>query len=649
MNESGGRSWRHLRSLRNAGCPICGAHHGRLTATNTDYRCGICGSMVVDRIVHEVLKSDLDGDIGSDVARVLLIAVSDCQASLLFDRGEQYRCDVTESASTDFVAEPHDLTGLPDACFDVVVANEQLATRADLELAVGEMSRVLVPNGLLIVPAFGSSGQCLARHVKVRTVCGVDSVTGMNAKIHIARKDARPLDVEGPTAAEISGYAYHLSRKSRRRIVFCLTGSIAAGDQIPVKSAGGKVVGRVAIGEYAGAVSKPAKPWEQGFRLPPRGVYDLDPSLPSGVYTLAGKIPFVHRGEHSAPIAVLLPSNTATAFNPAGGRCLYDTAGEPPADVLSFQRPLEPDLLLAECRPFVRWFANETPYAQDTTYLIDSDLEEPDCLDGVQVLIVIGRSEFWPRKMREHFDEFVDRGGRALLLCSEVMLWQVRLDSMRHRLLRYGRDDPHPDPLLRTTLWRDPVLRYPVYPRTGCERWYGGVSPKSEGISRRGIRIVCPDSPLLAGSGLAGGDFLPLPNAINWDGAPVSGWRDDVPQIDFGDSPPWRHEVIGYAFAKATGVEADPGRPAMGLWMVLRRAPGAGTVIHGGTMGWCGPMAMHSRGPHSDLTRALVLRMLNVLIDDAWPFSSPPEEEEDVSGSPTAWPVTAVAENLESC
>jgi len=273
-------------------------------------------------------------------------------------------------------------------------------------------------------------------------------------------------------------------------------------------------------------------------------------------------IPFVHRREHSASIAVLLPSNTATAFNSAGGRSLYGTAEEPRADVLSFQRPLNPGLLLAQCRPFIKWFANETPYAPDTTYLIDSDLEEPDGLDGVQVLIVVGRSECWTRRMREHFDEFVDRGGRALLLCSEVMLWQVRMDPMRHRLYRYGHDDPHPDPLLRTILWRDPSLRYPVYSRTGCERWYGGVSAENEGIGRRGMHIACPDSPLLAGSGLAIGDFLPLPNAINWDGAPLGGWCDGVPQVDFGDSPPWRHEVCSPSRQKSQ-VPSDQVRGAI--------------------------------------------------------------------------------------
>jgi hypothetical protein len=548
--------------------------------------------------------------------------------SRLFGEAEQYRCGSIESASTDLIAEPSDLGSLPDACFDLVVANSFLASRADVEQALSEVHRVLMPGGRLLAPASRSLAARLAHLFDVRTLRTVDPVTRMPGSIHVSRKDA-PLPDAISTTAELSGYAYHLSRKSGRRIVFCLEGPVAAGDQLPVQSEEGEVVGQVTIGPYAGGYAAPSEPWEEGFRLPPRGTYDLDPSLPSGVYSLDGKIPFVHRREHSASVAVLLPSNTAAAFNPAGGRCLYETAGEPPADVLSFHRPLEPGLLLAQCRPFVKWFASENPYAQRTTYLIDSDLEDPDGLDGVEVLIVIGRSEYWTRAMREHFDAFVDRGGRALLLCSEVMYWQVRVDLAHHRLYRwYRRADPHPDPLLRTTLWSDPSLRYPVYPQTGCERWHGGVSADREGIGWGGMRIASPASPLLAGTGLASGDVVALPDAMNWDGAPVERGTGGVPQVDFGDSPPWRHEVVGYNLAKMT--EADPPEePATSLWIVLRRTPDAGTVIHGGTMGWCGPMAIQSNGPHSDLIRSLILRMLSVLVDDIWPFSSPVEADKE--------------------
>lgn len=580
-----------------------------------------------DRIVHAVLSDELREEVDLAGARMLCFGLeSEVWGDDRFDGVELYRCGPSESEWADLVAEPSELDGLPDACFDLVAAvDRSFFGRDDVDAALGEMRRVLVPRGLFLAPALDPVRERLARHFVVRTVRNVDPVTEEPWEVCIGRKDEPPLGAQPPAAAELSGYAYHLSRKSRRRIVFCLDGPLAAGDRLPVKGANG-TVGEVTVGCCEGGRPTPAEPWREGFRFPPRATYELDSSLPSGVYTLAGEIPFVHRSERPASVAVLLPSHTGTAFNDAGGRRFYETAGEPPVDVLSFQRPFAPGVLLARCWPFVLWFASANPYPQDTTYLIDSDLEEPDALDGVEVLIVIGRSEYWTRPMRECFDAFVDRGGRALLLCSELMYWQVRVDLARHRLSRYRGPDPHPDPLLRTTVWHDPELRYPVYPRTGCELQYGGNSAEDEGVGWGGLRITCPDSPLLQGSGLAEGDVVPLPDASVWDGAPVESGPDGSPRIDFGDSPPWRHEVVGYNLVKPLGAGSPPDGPATSMWVVLRRTPDAGTVIHCGTMAWCGPSSVGANGPHRDLIRPIILQMLSVLHNDAWPFSSSPEE-----------------------
>lgn len=275
---------------------------------------------------------------------------------------------------------------------------------------------------------------------------------------------------------------------------------------------------------------------------------------------------------------------------------------------------------MLQCDGFLRWFARANPHAGQTTYLTDSDLEEPDVLAGVEVLIVIGRSEYWTRGMREAFDSFVDRGGRALLLCSELMYWQVRVDKARHRLCRYKRD-LHPDPLHRTVRWHDPSLEYPVYPRTGCELWYGGFDAVDEGIGWGGPRVTCSDSPLIAGCGLEADDILQLPDAEVWDGAPVERGGDGSPRVDFGEAPPLHHEVIGYNLTKPMKDELPPGEPATGLWMALRRDVGSGTVVHCGTFGWCGRRGLGGEGPDSARAQKVVLRMLEVLLNDDWPFS----------------------------
>lgn len=614
------------RSAR-AGCSICGASTDHLTLAKGNRRCDACGSLAADRIMQAVLAGDWRDEVEIAGARALLVGVSDCQASHVFANAEQYRCDGAEGPSVDLIAEPSQLSSLPDSCFDLIVVSALFASREDIDPALTELHRVLMSGGQVIAPAprsptaRGEFAGRLRQRFRLRTAQGVDPATRISAEVQLGGKVAPPLGAQPPAPDELIGYAYHLSRKTGRRIVFCLDGPLSAGDRLPIKSINDETVGHVTIGPYEGGRLSPPEPWSEGFRLPPRATFELTPSLPSGVYTLAGKVPFVHRSRQPASIAVLIPSHTATAFNDAGGRSLYDTPDAPSASVLSFHRPLKPLVLLERVWPFMKWFTTGNPFPDDTTYLVDSDLEESDALDNVEVLIVTGRSEYWTRNAREHFDAYVDHGGRALLLCSELMHWQVRVDLTQHQLSRFGEFDPHPDPLLRTTVWHHPVLRYPIYPRTGCELWHGGFSAADQGIGWGGMRIICSGSPFLVGTGLANGDIVSLPDASVWDGAPVDYAADGTPRVDFGDSVPWRHEVIGYNLVRPIVSDAPSGPSATSLWIVLRHTPESGTVVHCGTLGWCGPCAIGLRNWNSDHIRSIILRMLTLLSEDAWPFT----------------------------
>lgn len=419
-----------------------------------------------------------------------------------------------------------------------------------------------------------------------------------------------------------AGYARDLSPGSGQQVELCLSEAFSPGERLAVESIDGEVVGQARVGRQNRHRPFPLRPWREGFNLAPRARFELDSSLPSGVYKVDG-IPFVNRGP-GGKVAVLIPSNTATAFNRLGGRSFYDSP--PPAladDVLSFLRPVKSFEWMfrgaLQCEGFLNWFANANPNPLETTYLIDSDLEDPMALGGVELLIVVGRSEYWTRSARQHFDAFVDRGGRALLLCSELMYWQVRIDLGRRQLIRYLEGDPHPDPLLHTKQWHDPSLRYPVHPCTGGELRYGGYDVDGEPFGQKGLRIVSASSPLVEGCGLVDGELLRLPDATVWDGAPVRYDDDGRPEPSFGDEQPLHHEVIGY----------NRGRPALrmfgesatSLWVALRRRRKSGTVVHCGTLGWCGWQATGGHGPESERIQAIVLKMISTLLEDRWPFS----------------------------
>ena len=44
-------------------------------------------------------------------------------------------------------------------------------------------------------------------------------------------------------------------------------------------------------------------------------------------------------------------------------------------------------------------------------------------------------------------------------------------------------------------------------------------------------------------------------------------------------------------------------------------------MVHAGTLGWCGMSAVGGKGPDSERIQAIVLRMLEALLEDEWPFS----------------------------
>jgi hypothetical protein len=135
------------------------------------------------------------------------------------------------------------------------------------------------------------------------------------------------------------------------------------------------------------------------------------------------------------------------------------------------------------------------------------------------------------------------------------------------------------------------------------------------------MRIVSPDSPFLEGADLAAGDVIALPDTTEWDGAPVLQGSEGAIHVDFGDSIPWRYEVIGYNLVRPAADGPPPGGLATSLWIALRRTAESGTVIHGGCMGWCGERAIGDSAPERERNRRIVLNMLRLLRDDTWPFT----------------------------
>lgn len=202
-----------------------------------------------------------------------------------------------------------------------------------------------------------------------------------------------------------------------------------------------------------------------GCNWPVTRQFVIPADWPSGVYTVdiptafAGtkQIIFTIRAPvagRSAHILYLSSVNTWQAYNPYGGKSLYEynSTNNVRASYVSLNRPYLDSL--AEFgrweEKFVRWMEQEG-YALDyaTTY----DLETvPTLLSGYDVVVTVGHSEYWTWNARQRLKQFIASGGRYMNLSGNTMWWQVRLEENDRTLVGYKHyeSDPHKEAELIT-------------------------------------------------------------------------------------------------------------------------------------------------------------------------------------------------------
>lgn len=213
-------------------------------------------------------------------------------------------------------------------------------------------------------------------------------------------------------------------------------------------------------------------------RWRPTLTFTLPKSARSGLYAVRGRFSgeagemlthavFVVRRAASAaraPIALLFSTNTWKAysgapFGPAWPGVLANVGNkgyEPkPADPLApfcfyrFHRAGQPTYQLGWRLPwpaaspyalvspleagyshlsradrFTQRWLEQNDYHYDA--LSDLDLHrDPQALDGVKVLFIVGHSEYWTREAMQRVREFLDSGGNVVCLSGNTMYWRV--------------------------------------------------------------------------------------------------------------------------------------------------------------------------------------------------------------------------------
>ncbi len=324
--------------------------------------------------------------------------------------------------------------------------------------------------------------------------------------------------------------------------------------------------------------------WEPAWEL------DIPTSWPTGVYlvrltTTIGRqsyAPFVIDDGKPHALLMVLPWTTYVAYNPWGGKSLYEynsspartVAGTPRAVRVSLDRPFEYDFgtgfLLRYEISTIRWLESQ---GFDVGYLTSCDLDAANDLHRrARALLFHGHDEYWSAGMRSAVEGARDGGTGLCFLSGNTMYWQIRCDESsqgraRRALVCYkdARIDPAARiaPPMTTVRWIDPPVSDPQSLVTGLT--YGGsIQPPAQDWV-----IDDPGHWVFAGLGVRKGERVP-----------------GVVGYEFDTAAPASATPQGLQMVARSPVRGADGPVPYQATTVYRAASGA-WVFNAGTIQWC--------------------------------------------------------------
>jgi hypothetical protein len=251
------------------------------------------------------------------------------------------------------------------------------------------------------------------------------------------------------------------------------------------------------------------------------GYYEAKLEVVGGAFAGAvGSVPLIVRQSAAArPSAVLVqvPVNTWEAYNPWGGKSLYQFGTNRHAFEVSFDRPFDQrefyNMATKLELPWVRFLERQ---GVEVSYQTDVDTDRtPGSLLQHRLVFAIGHDEYWTQRMRDAFD-------RALALSTNLMFgsnsgeWRMRYAAGRRTIVEWR--DPAIDPV---HTWRYDNGFFRTFGEPECElmsvehRW---AAQRSLTASATAYRVVGPaGDPWLAAAGLVPGDVIPGVVGYEWD------------------------------------------------------------------------------------------------------------------------------------
>jgi len=326
------------------------------------------------------------------------------------------------------------------------------------------------------------------------------------------------------------------------------------------------------------------------------------------------------RGRPGVPLLVLA-TNTYNAYTNWGGYSLYAYNGKDGVQGrrVSFNRPLTSQFATWEW-PFVRWAEAR---GIELDYAVNSDLEfHPELLETTPLFLSVGHDEYWSKPMRDHLEDWLDRGGNAAFFSGNSVCWQVRSEEDGRALVCYKQAFKH-DPVFASddhatlsTLWSHHLVKRPENQLTGVGFQYGGYH-RSHGQLMTfpgGYYVHRPDHWLFEGTGVEQGSLIGSKHTVvgyECDGCDfVIDPETALPVPTGRDSTPNTFEILASAPAIWHPDDCewydrwDKGRIGAAVLGVYRRAtPDGGTVVTAGSTDWSHGLTLDKDGPDPVIER----------------------------------------------
>ncbi len=232
------------------------------------------------------------------------------------------------------------------------------------------------------------------------------------------------------------GYADRMSAKQGESLDLHISNSRSYYD-VQIFREGARRELMTTIEDLCGAMHEiPERGYEEGFGWPVATTLNIPDDWRSGVYIAQfpsgqgiREIFFVVRPrEPRSPMLLTMATNTYAAYNNVGGKCFYTyiSTDREQADVVSFQRPLQSEMLgnfYIWDQFFVAWLDSE---GYEVDYAINADHDaEPDLLSHYKANLRIGHDEYNSRGECEQLQQFVKNGGNFILFAGNCFCHEV--------------------------------------------------------------------------------------------------------------------------------------------------------------------------------------------------------------------------------